>query len=183
MPPVNLIDDNIDVLTSSLAILGDLSNEDYQKSFAPYFAASIGKHMRHILDHYLRLIEGLESGCIDYDDRARDERIETDTAYAAETIRSINQALNGIKVKLESVQGFAKQAVDVNLCTSASASRDDGDAIASSVERELVFVHGHTTHHYAIIAAILKMLEVPVSADFGVAPSTLVYEKGLECAR
>ena len=50
------------------------------------------------------------------------------------------------------------------------------------MERELIFLHGHTTHHYAIIAVILKMLELPVSADFGIAPSTLVYEEQMECA-
>ena len=180
MPPINLIDDNIDVLSSSLAILGDLSDDNYQKSMSPYFSASIGKHMRHILDHYLRFFDGLDGREIDYDNRARDEQIETDLNYCLNTIGTINQRLEQLKSELEATPKFTDQPLQIKLCTSTTGT--DTRSIASSLERELIFVHGHTTHHYAIIAAMLKMLEVPVNADFGVAPSTLVYEQGLECA-
>jgi hypothetical protein len=33
----------------------------------------------------------------------------------------------------------------------------------------------HAIHHYALIAVMCGMLEVPVPAGFGVAPSTLKY--------
>ena len=44
---------------------------------------------------------------------------------------------------------------------------------ASSVSREIEFVHSHTIHHYAVIARLIAEAGESVSNDFGVAPSTL----------
>jgi hypothetical protein len=52
----------------------------------------------------------------------------------------------------------------------------------TSVGRELQFLVSHTVHHYAVIAAMLRPQGVEPGADFGVAPSTLVYEQGSACA-
>ena len=180
MPPISVIDDNIEILETGLAILESLSNPDYNQAFEPWFSASTGKHIRHILDHYLRFFDGLPTGRIDYDGRARDARIETDRPFAVATIRGIQDQLCTLKETLNQANDLAQQPLTVRLCTSTAEPR--AKDVASSLERELIFLHGHTTHHYAIIAVILKMLEFPVSADFGVAPSTLVYEEQMECA-
>jgi hypothetical protein len=39
-----------------------LSVEDYQVVLKPHFVSSAGTHMRHILDHYLALKDGLSQG-------------------------------------------------------------------------------------------------------------------------
>ena len=45
----------------------------------------------------------------------------------------------------------------------------------STLARETEFVHSHTVHHYALIAAKLKSVGIEVPDEFGVAPSTLRY--------
>ncbi len=180
MPLISVVDDNIEVLETGLAIVQGLSNLNYTRAFEPCFVASAGKHMRHILDHYTRFFDGLASGQIFYDARDRDPRIETDRQFAVATIRATRDRLATLKKRLGEDRQLAKQPLTARLCTSTAAPR--ARDVPTSLERELIFLHGHTTHHYAIIAALLKMLELPVSADFGIAPSTLVYEEQLECA-
>jgi len=36
----------------------------------------------------------------------------------------------------------------------------------------LTFLHSHTVHHHALIRIMLKYQKIPLSRDFGVAPST-----------
>ena len=180
MPPIHVIDDNIEILESGFVILDGLSDSDYGQAFEPYFSAATGKHMRHILDHYLKFFDGFPAASVDYDQRDRDERIENERQFAMETIRSIQSQLRALGKTLLADPGLESRPLTVRLCT--SASNPQSGEVTSSLERELIFLHGHTTHHYAIIAAILKMLECPVSSDFGIAPSTLVYEGQMECA-
>ena len=41
--------------------------------------------------------------------------------------------------------------------------------------REFMYAVAHAIHHYALIAVMCGILDVPVPAGFGVAPSTLKY--------
>jgi len=54
----------------------------------------------------------------------------------------------------------------------------------STVHRELQFLGSHTTHHFALIAVLLRTLGHEPPAEFGVAPSTLRQwrESGREAA-
>jgi hypothetical protein len=45
----------------------------------------------------------------------------------------------------------------------------------SSVGRELQALLGHTVHHYAIIALLLRVEGIEPGEEFGVAPSTLAH--------
>ena len=45
--------------------------------------SSIGAHVRHIVDRYQCVLNGLAVGCIDYDDRKRGTSVETDVRVAA----------------------------------------------------------------------------------------------------
>lgn len=50
----------------------------------------------------------------------------------------------------------------------------------SSLGRELVFLHSHSVHHFAlivIIVIILKQRGITVEQNFGIAQSTLVSRK------
>tara|TARA_B110000483_G_scaffold215353_1_gene265964 strand:+ start:446 stop:682 length:237 start_codon:yes stop_codon:yes gene_type:complete len=44
--------------------------------------ATIGKHLRHSVEFYLRLIQGIRSRTVNYDNKQREQRIETDRLYA-----------------------------------------------------------------------------------------------------
>jgi len=74
-----IIKSNIGTLQSSATILNNLNDTQYSDTQSPYFSASIGKHVRHIIDHYLCFFTGLEVGRINYDKRQRDIKIEMKT--------------------------------------------------------------------------------------------------------
>ena len=43
-----------------------------------------------------------------------------------------------------------------------------------------MYAVSHAIHHYALIGMICEMRALPVPRDFGVAPSTIVYQKTSE---
>jgi uncharacterized damage-inducible protein DinB len=47
------------------------------------------------------------------------------------------------------------------------------------VGRELQFLASHTLHHYALIAALLRLQGVEPGEEFGVAPGTLEHRRRL----
>lgn len=179
MSPENIIEDNIEALNSGAAILDHLTYTQYNHIPEPYFTASIGKHFRHILDHYLSFLKGLSAQHIYYDRRDRDIRIETDCKYAIDTLREIVDRLFKLKSEMNAPDSRSR-LLEVSLCTSVTDS--NSAPVTTSIERELIFLHGHTTHHFAIIAGMLKLSKLPVSSEFGVAPSTLIYEEQSQCA-
>ena len=175
MSPLNTIVNNVKTLRSGAKILASLSNSEYNHIPEPYFTASLGKHFRHILDHYTCFLNGLSEGHIDYDSRARISNIETDAQFAIEVMNQIIVQLETLGLILINERNFSGKTIKVCLCTST----EDRPTfpVGSSIERELIFLHGHTTHHFALIAAILKLQNCSIDNQFGVAPSTLAYEE------
>jgi membrane protein DedA with SNARE-associated domain len=51
--------------------------------------------------------------------------------------------------------------------------------VASGISRELTFLVSHSIHHYALIGVILRLNGILVPQQFGFAPSTIFYLKGL----
>ena len=67
----------------------------------------------------------------------------------------------------------------LKLCGSYEHDTEGLFSIATNVERELIYNIEHAIHHMALIKVGLKTLrpEVVVSSSFGVASSTIRYEK------
>lgn len=124
-------------------------------------AGSIGSHVRHNLDLAACLFRDLEKGTVDYSARDRDERIETDRTYAIAAIKRISDTLG----ELAGIDGGSALRVRSEIDTSAFH--------ASTLGRELEFLHSHTVHHHAIIAERLIQSGLEAGHGFGVAPSTL----------
>ncbi len=126
--------------------------------------ASIGQHVRHVLEFYLCLLNGLETGTLNYDHRERNLEIENQLETALATIDKLILNLNDLNqdqaLKLEGDAG-----VSVNVPFS----------IATNLQRELAYNLEHSIHHQAIIKIGLKQLsfDAVLSKEFGVAPSTL----------
>ena len=174
-----LVDSNILVLQSAANILDRVSPHQFNQVIEPYISASMGKHFRHILDHYNCFLAGYEQGLIDYDDRPRNKRAEIDPGFASDTAKKVIKALEGLKYKL--LDADSDRSLEVTLSTSVdepAQSRAD-----SSISRELIFLHGHTTHHFALIAILLKLLDLETEQGFGFSPSTLAYNDSLRCAQ
>jgi len=158
-----LVDENIGLIGQGVDLIASLHPDVYRRNEHAHFSSGVGRHFRHVLDFYERMLMGRDS-VIDYESRHRDERIELDPDYATRIARTICGALGEID---------APSPVRVR------TECRDGDGIAveadSTVERELAMLASHTIHHYAIIALILRIQDASVPEEFGVAPSTLRY--------
>jgi len=127
--------------------------------------SSVGKHLRHIVDHYRLLLDAVErDDLIDYDSRGRNVPMETDHSIALQRLKSI-------AVRLDKVR-----QVDADKRMRLSAMTPNRHQFDTTFGRELWFASLHAIHHYSLIRVIVTgELGLSVTEDFGVAPSTLVF--------
>ena len=128
---------------------------------------AVGAHVRHVLEHYEAFFVGIESESVDYDRRGRDRRVEARRELACERLEACARQLESLHLR----------ASDRNLGV-VLGTPEDQRAGNSSLARELQFLSSHTVHHYALIAVLVRLWGVVPDDDFGVAPSTLAYERG-----
>ena len=169
----HLFDANIQSLRTAEHILLKLSDEQYRAIVHPY-TANLGKHLRHITDHYQLLLDGIDKSRVDYDQRKRVEIEESNRSAMILRLRQICSEL-----ELLSTTTSKDQTLLISLAVDEGI---EAPTVPSSLSRELVFLQSHTVHHYAIIAAILKLQNVELDDEFGIAPSTLKYEHQQKCA-
>jgi hypothetical protein len=139
------------------------SVDDAAYRWTSEITGSVGAHFRHNLDAANRFLEGIGSRRIDYGNRERDARIESDRSYA------IERYSDAVRRILSLPAGVIFASVSVRSEVDASAW------LPSSVGREVEYVHSHTVHHHALIAEKLSAAGIKLDKDFGVAPSTLEY--------
>ena len=77
-----------EVLDQLQNVLDHIISEDYT-TIIQDLNGSIGEHTRHILEFYICLIDGLKTGYVNYDNRKRDVRIESDPAFAKSKLGEI----------------------------------------------------------------------------------------------
>jgi hypothetical protein len=158
------------LLRYSAAVLGQafpLVTAHWNRGTSAY-AYPIGAHLRHVIEHYEALLQPKEPGVVDYDQRPRDRELQINPSVALRRLRALLRRLNDctgadidVPVQVRGRGGFAA---------------DFGFAVGSSVARELVFVASHAIHHYALLKPHCMQHRIPVSAEFGRAPSTLAHE-------
>jgi len=157
---------NLVALRQGMDLCRSLGPKRYA-SVSPHLAHSgVGGHLRHVHDYYRCFLMGLGAGRVDYDNRERDERFETDLDYA----------LAGVELTLERLQRLDANSGDLVLEVKMDAEPgEDEGAIwsRSTLRRELRFLLSHTIHHYALIRLLLAAEGVECDESFGVAPSTL----------
>ena len=168
-------DDGRRILKAAIAILSQgeelleiLPAEIYARKVPLAFNASIGGHYRHCLDHFTSLLRGLDADTVDYDDRERDVRLETQTDFALILTRQTRAAL----------EQLTQRALETLVAARCEVSYDHGDSpiTPSSLGRELVYVIAHAIHHYALISVMARLMEVKLPEQFGVAPSTVAHQ-------
>lgn len=166
-----ILDDSIHCLRQAAELARRLGRERFTRRHPAFFSASIGGHVRHNVDHYLNFFRGLGEGRIDYENRERDVRTETDPAFAIERLGEITSRLAEL----------ANHDLDAPCTVRVNADSDDATDPAhwsgSTIRRELQFLLGHTIHHDAQIAAICRLEGVEPPPDFGMAPSTIRYRR------
>lgn len=128
--------------------------------------ATIGQHVRHIVEMYQGLENGYEKGLIEYDKRNRDRRIETDTAFAEKVINEIIAGIDKADKRLQVVYEIDDREI----------------VIESNYQREVMYNMEHAIHHMALIkVALLELTNIILPEQFGVAPTTLQYRA--QCAQ
>lgn len=129
-------------------------------------AHAVGAHLRHCLDHFACFEAGLDRGLVDYDARERDPRLEQDP-------ESIRQRLGAIRDFLRSL---GREGLRGPVRVSQMAAPEAGPVVVeSSLERELMFLSGHTIHHLAVIAELARQEGVELPEDIAVAFSTAAH--------
>lgn len=138
------------------------------------YASAVGPHLRHIVEHYLALVNALKAGdrCICYDARSRDLRIQTDSSATLSALQELHQS-------------FAALAQDHSLGLQtplatkllAGARGEIELTVETTLGRELLFLSSHTVHHFAPLGQYCRNAGVELGPDFGKAPATMAFEQ------
>ena len=160
-----------DVLEQGILFLDRLSDEVYARPIEGVFTGSLGAHYRHVLDHFLCLIEGVRTGEVNYDQRRRNPQLEN----------SVVQARLATEALMDQFRDLSQRVLQRDcLVTYRVGYGESGEeAVPSNVGREVMFCVGHAIHHYAILKLLCVEAGVSLPHEFGIAPSTL---KHLETA-
>jgi len=168
---MSLTKHNIEKLKEIEGLLIKLPSNVYTESKDILTGATVGQHIRHILEFFTCVEKGLEKGVISFDERVRNINIETDKNYALTVIHELINFLSGIE-----------EDCPLILKANFSTSDMEDSNIQSSLFRELAYTLDHTVHHLAIvkIALISQTEEFGIDENFGVAPSTIRFRKKLQ---
>lgn len=154
-------------LESIAYLLEKLSPDQYQHPSYYLSGASIGQHIRHIIEFYTCLSQAYkEIKPVNYDQRKRSMPLEKDPTKAANEIVRLLNWLQEDKILGE-----------VSLVAAYAASNDNVCTIPSSFQRELAYCLEHSIHHQALIKIGLfeQGLSNLIDQEFGVAPSTIKF--------
>ncbi|KAK3835960.1 MAG: hypothetical protein JOS17DRAFT_735616 [Linnemannia elongata] len=177
-------------------------SEMYTKPSVLACQGTIGKHVRHLHDHYRLLLatfppaQGLSQEhqwSVDYDKRSREVPMESDIDYAIEELESLQFRLER-HISSKNLDSTQKQQNGTTATTATTSEQDitmPNDLLQpvtllatidptkgpvsfqTTFGRELWFCSLHAVHHFAMIKVICAEFGMPLTEGFGVAPSTL----------
>lgn len=149
--------------------IDQLSAEQYVQPVQILSNATIGQHVRHIIELFMCLENGYENGTVNYEKRKRDYTIETNKELAVQLLHAI-------------VAGLGKPNKILMLEAGYDDLSEDVVTIETNYLREVVYNLEHTVHHMALIrVGIIALSEIALPESYGVASSTIKYRK--ECAQ
>ena len=157
-----------EVLRQGELLLRALDGDAYSRRLPAAFNASVGGHYRHCLDHFQSLLNALDCDEVNYDHRQRDPRIETERDFAVAETRRIFLACEAIAAE------WLERPIRVR--TKVSYADEAAPVMPSTLGRELMYAIAHAIHHYALMGVMCGLMDVPLPAGFGVAPSTLQHK-------
>ncbi len=133
------------------------------------FNATIGQHVRHIIELFQCLEKGYDEGVVNYEKRKRDYQIETNKELASALLKEVYQDIgrSNKEIILEAEDYYDTLEVA---------------AIPSNYYRELAYNLEHTIHHMALIrVGVNEVSSIGLPDEFGVAYSTVKYRQ--QCAQ
>ncbi|MFD1315776.1 DinB family protein [Namhaeicola litoreus] len=130
-------------------------------SVAPYFS-SIGIHMRHVLDVFDCIFDGLPSGNIDLTHRKRNVLVEQDKELCISYFNRIHDKLSDLSDQ--------ELEVMVSVHDDLGLGKLEAQYTLAAI---LIQAHSHAIHHFASIGYIIHQLGISLpDADFGYNPTT-----------
>jgi len=149
-------------LENCIAVLSDTEYTTNRKSL---FGATIGQHVRHIIELFTELENGYATGIVNYENRQRDYFIETNKELATQQLGSILQRLD-------------KPSKNLVLHACYESDSDQSIEMSTNYYRELAYNLEHTVHHMALIrVGVTEVSEVTVETSFGIASATIKYRQ------
>ena len=165
------------VLCQTSYLLEECNDEDYVKMLPQFFNATIGAHIRHLLQHIHHVLDMVGSRPEDvttltYDSRERGDKVEKNRENALQDTSRCLSVLDSMEADDFVLSVHAEFIGDVETGKKY--------AVASTIERELSFVAHHATHHLALVNLMMKSLGYSVNKDVGVANSTVMHHKDIQ---
>lgn len=145
-------------------LLTQLTNEQYTCKIRHLDGAAIGGHSRHIIEIVQCVINGYETGQVDFIRRYRHTELEIKREAAIHKIQEVTGLLNK-----------PDKSLDLYVETETGAP---GSFTRTTYLREIIYAIEHTIHHLALIKVALTDMNLSLADErFGVAYSTMLYRK------
>ena len=149
-------------LQRGIKLLNSIDDVQYSDmSIAPYYS-SIGGHMRHILDVFDCIFDGLTTSKVDLTARKRNELAESKIAFGLAYFEKTIDTLNDL--------------VDVDFNQMVEVTDDLGlgkETVNYTLSSALIQAHSHAIHHFASIGYIINQLGIDLpDSGFGYNPTT-----------
>jgi hypothetical protein len=142
----------------------------YSQPCTSISTATVGQHVRHIIELFQALEQGYVSGTVNYDNRKRDTAIETDETLACRLLEQIGSRLGRPDKALLLEARYNEQSPAPLV-------------ISTNYHREIAYNLEHTIHHMALIRIGIRELDsrLDLPDGYGIASSTLKHRR--ECAQ
>jgi uncharacterized damage-inducible protein DinB len=130
--------------------------------------ASIGQHVRHILEFYKAVIDRPKTAEVNYDNRQRNRELEMSRQKATDLVSQLQ--LNVSQHKIDE---------PLFLTANYAATSEEPLQFTSSFQRELAYALEHSIHHQAIIKIGLysKPFKKELIHTLGLSPATLRFRQ------
>jgi uncharacterized damage-inducible protein DinB len=136
-----------------------------------YIECNLGKHVRHICDHFLALKHGMNTKLVDYNRRNRGTDVETKSGVALSQLQDLITWIELCESRLSSHQ----MNQDIQVYSEIDCLQTQNMTFKSSVAREFLYLINHTIHHAAHISLIASQHNVEIPLNTGMAPCTMTF--------
>ena len=149
-------------LNRGVRLLNSINDNQYSDTSIGPYHSSIGGHIRHILDIFECIFDGLESKQINLAARKRNELAETKTNVALDYFDLI---INNLR----ELEGF-----DLDQIVEVSDDLGKGVVVQKyTLGSALIQAHSHAIHHFASLGYIISQLGIKLpDGNFGYNPTT-----------
>jgi hypothetical protein len=145
--------------------LQQLTDEQYTQKSSLLNGSTVGGHTRHVIELFQCLINGYETGVVNYELRKRDLALENNKKFASIILQNIAHDIS-LENKTMQLEGFFNE------------EENESSVIETNFNRELIYNLEHCIHHKALMrVAINEVSDITLPENFGVAAATIQYKK------